>query len=765
MNAIIQLLNDFSGPWAAWIWRATWQAAIVVAVAWLLTVALARQSPRFRSWIWRLAYLKLLVLLVWTTPLRLAVLPAEAGSQESGVRSQESSVRAASDTAPISTDMKDQIAGVAPRSADEPEISNLAIAPPLSDSRLPIPDFRFRDLGPPLVSRQPATSIAWQSWLFSAWLIGLAAVVAWLAWGVLRAMKLWRSARAINRSDLDRILQDVRRDLKLRSHAQLTESNLAAGPMLVKFLVPRIIFPAEMIDQLSPEEIRLVLAHELAHIKRRDLAWNALAAVVHIALYFHPLVWLAHRLSRREQELACDELVVTRLAVERHDYGQMLLKVVRRARNVAGSGVAVVGMSTSYKTLSRRLDAMKTIRSFTHRQVVAAACALCLVATLAIVPWRLVAQEKQGAHTDRDQTKAADGSSESGGAPTDEAAMKKLIVGAWRGPRKNELEFFRDGTVEEFPSELLPPKGEVASTKAKFLGKWYVDTSQMQLLGPLLTIQPSGGTASLRGLPEIPRGDDTPLAVNFTIDRLDDSFLRLTQFGGSGTAFYRRIDAHAPAKEFDASVPANLRNVMHLAGLTPEEALALSKWLGPNREGDTQLIRFAALEKLDQARHGTIDFAELLGLDKDEAAAFRDLYKMTRGEINWAARLAEIDQLTPVEVRAVKKVQAFLKQARDNDQRAYDWYHNFLSSNALIGQGPGRETQSRVGETYDPGLAPPLSDSRALGRGGRGPPSVHRNAVESLTPADRLTLEAVQKLAEFAREEDDFLDKTVFGNR
>jgi beta-lactamase regulating signal transducer with metallopeptidase domain len=353
MNSTIQWLNDFSGPWTGWVWRATWQSAIVVAVAWLLTVVLARQSPRFRSWIWRLAYVKLFVLLIWTTPLRLAVLPAEAGTRESGVRSQESSVWARSDGELISTDMKDQSAQVAPRGADEFQTSDLAIAPPLPEPRLPIPDPRSADLGPATVASQPAAPPAWQSWLLSAWLIGLAAVFAWLATGILRAVRLWRSARVINRPDLDRLLEDVRRDLKLRPQAQLAQSNLAAGPMLVKFLVPRIIFPTEMIDQLSSEEIRLVLAHELAHVKRRDLAWNALAALVHLVLYFHPLVWLAHRLSCREQELACDELVVTRLAVERHDYGQMLVNVVRQISWNFHPDIATVSMSGSYKTLSR----------------------------------------------------------------------------------------------------------------------------------------------------------------------------------------------------------------------------------------------------------------------------------------------------------------------------------------------------------------------------------------------------------------------------
>src|SRR5262249_18357221 len=126
--------------------------------------------------------------------------------------------------------------------------------------------------------------------------------------------------------------------------------------------------------------------------------------------------------------------------------------------------------------------------------------------------------------------------------------------------------------------------------------------------------------------------------------------------------------------------------------------------------------------------------------------------------------LADIDQLSPIEVRAVRKVQEFLKQVRDEDQRAYDWYHNFLDSNALIGDGRGRESYSRVGETYAPGLAPPRG-AWSPGVRGRDTPTIHRNAVESLSQSDRLTLEAVQKFAESAREQDDYLSTAVFGER
>ena len=191
--------------------------------------------------------------------------------------------------------------------------------------------------------------------------------------------------------------------------------------------------------------------------------------------------------------------------------------------------------------------------------------------------------------------------------------------------RKSELEFFSDGRIEEFPAELVPSKGEAASTKVKFHGRWSIDS---RLGPPILDIE-AAGVGSLRGLPVIQRDEGSP-AVRFSIDRLDDSFLRLTELGNArSAAFYRRADKHDAEPKFDASLPPKLRQMFLLARLAPDEALALRNWLGPDREGDIELIRFEALEKLDKARHGTLDFAELFGLEKDEAAAFRELYKQT----------------------------------------------------------------------------------------------------------------------------------------
>src|SRR5689334_22728142 len=65
------LLSD----WVVAIWNASWQGGRALMLAWLICRAFPRLSPRLQCWLWRLAYLKLLVALVWTTPFRLPLLP------------------------------------------------------------------------------------------------------------------------------------------------------------------------------------------------------------------------------------------------------------------------------------------------------------------------------------------------------------------------------------------------------------------------------------------------------------------------------------------------------------------------------------------------------------------------------------------------------------------------------------------------------------------------------------------------------------------
>ena len=99
-----------------------------------------------------------------------------------------------------------------------------------------------------------------------------------------------------------------------------------AGPAIVGVLAPRLVTPADFSVRFTPEERRLVRAHERAHMDRLDARWNALALVLQCLNWFNPLVHVAVRAMRFDQELACDATVMARLPAERRRYAEALLR-------------------------------------------------------------------------------------------------------------------------------------------------------------------------------------------------------------------------------------------------------------------------------------------------------------------------------------------------------------------------------------------------------------------------------------------------------
>lgn len=99
------------------------------------------------------------------------------------------------------------------------------------------------------------------------------------------------------------------------------------GPMVVGVFSPRVVLPADFRSRFSRSQQRLVLAHELTHIRRRDPLWNVAAATFQCLMWFNPLVhWAASRF-RRDQELACDAAVLESRSGAKREYADALLQL------------------------------------------------------------------------------------------------------------------------------------------------------------------------------------------------------------------------------------------------------------------------------------------------------------------------------------------------------------------------------------------------------------------------------------------------------
>lgn len=97
-------------------------------------------------------------------------------------------------------------------------------------------------------------------------------------------------------------------------------------PAVVGLWRPRIVLPADAMQRYDATERDLMLAHERAHVARGDLLANAVVAALRCLFWFSPLVHIAARRFRHDQELACDEHVVRGHPHARRAYGEAMLK-------------------------------------------------------------------------------------------------------------------------------------------------------------------------------------------------------------------------------------------------------------------------------------------------------------------------------------------------------------------------------------------------------------------------------------------------------
>ena len=162
------------------------------------------------------------------------------------------------------------------------------------------------------------------------WIVGMAAMLVYMAISYLR------------------VLRKIGTAVRLRDH--LYQSEAVVSPFVLGLLKPRIYLPF-CIDE---KHLEYVLAHENAHIRRRDHLWKPLGFLLLTLHWFNPLMWLGYILLCRDIELACDEKVIRSLHHDaRADYSEALLLFSVNRRMIAACPLAFgeVGVKTRVRSV------------------------------------------------------------------------------------------------------------------------------------------------------------------------------------------------------------------------------------------------------------------------------------------------------------------------------------------------------------------------------------------------------------------------------
>ena len=140
-------------------------------------------------------------------------------------------------------------------------------------------------------------------------MVGAAAVLGRLACGLLGVQWMSRRTERVTDAPWLPLARALAAELGISPRIVFLRSGSAAMPMAWGILRPSVLMPADA-DTWPAERLRIVLLHELAHVKRRDCLTHMLAQVACALYWFNPLAWMAARHVRTERERACDDLVL-----------------------------------------------------------------------------------------------------------------------------------------------------------------------------------------------------------------------------------------------------------------------------------------------------------------------------------------------------------------------------------------------------------------------------------------------------------------------
>ena len=300
-----QFVFDLDGA-AARLLHASWQAGVLALLVLAISLIGGRRlDPRFRFVLWLVVFARL----------AMPVVPTASWSMF-GWFSQGPWQMTALDNSPKST-------VALPQPADKPAAIPATRSPGSPAAIDPADAPSAADVG------SARWSISFRGIAVAVWLLGAAVLVVRL----LLAGAWLRSARRgwIAASDpaLVAMFEQCRRELGIGPAVALWISPDRLGPATLGCFRPAVVVPRQLAQSLPAAELRLILLHELIHVRRRDVPIDRLACLLTAIHWPNPLAWLALVGLRRSRESACDAALLDRVGTATaRDYGRLILSTI-----------------------------------------------------------------------------------------------------------------------------------------------------------------------------------------------------------------------------------------------------------------------------------------------------------------------------------------------------------------------------------------------------------------------------------------------------
>jgi len=287
-NHLQRLFNPEAADVLVWgLGHSIWIGAIVALLLWIVLSRLpARQTERRY-----LASMVALLLLIAGTFVALSV--QQSASLSRAVTSKATVDRRTLSTGYAAADASPRVSRPAGDGIEAPKVAAAPLGLTTTGTNV-----------------RAGSHFGWPESIATIWMIGVAVMLLRVVRLVRGTRVLLRSSRRIDDGWMRQALDELRLALGIKGNVRLLSCQLIDVPAVCGVLWPVLLVPPSIVTGVSTDHLRVILAHELAHIRRWDYLVNLGQLVVESLLFFNPAVWWISRQTRIEREACCDAIAV-----------------------------------------------------------------------------------------------------------------------------------------------------------------------------------------------------------------------------------------------------------------------------------------------------------------------------------------------------------------------------------------------------------------------------------------------------------------------
>jgi beta-lactamase regulating signal transducer with metallopeptidase domain/uncharacterized GH25 family protein len=249
----------------------------------------------------------------------------------------------------------------APPSSTSSSLAAPIVLPGASEATDPPPAMQtLHDIAKPKVKIEEP--IGWMRIAAGAWVAGVFVMLIRALRAMVGAGRLRSRCVPVEEPAMMLLLDVVRASMRITRHVKLAVSEHITSPAVIGIIWPTILLPLSVVSGTDATTLRMILAHELAHVRRHDYLVNLFQLLIEAILFFNPAVWWISRQIRIEREACCDARAIA-TGARPSDYAKALTtfaETLARPR-------AAVAMAMSGQQPGGLLDRVRRALSPSHR--------------------------------------------------------------------------------------------------------------------------------------------------------------------------------------------------------------------------------------------------------------------------------------------------------------------------------------------------------------------------------------------------------------